>query len=303
MTFDLAVVQPVTFFGAGSRERNVANARAYVTQASDQGAQLVLLPETYPGEWREPIDWTPIDELQDIARAAGVYLVGGFAEPLDDAGSRCYNTLVLIDPNGNEVGRYRRTTPAHAPWIYKGGDYWDFDWVNATELPIFETELGVIGLLVCSEIYPPELARILSLKGAEVLLLPTGLASPERHAGTLSGGDLYASWRTLVQARAIENLAYTAVCANLPTARSKGLTMVCSPEQILVDEQDEGVYIASVDLDRIRWLRAEQDGVAESDPPYRAKPGALRDWRRQAVFEANPILTAGVEDPVPAPPT
>ncbi|MEX2502430.1 MAG: nitrilase-related carbon-nitrogen hydrolase, partial [Trueperaceae bacterium] len=95
MTFELAVVQPVTIFGPGSREQNVANARRYVLEAADRGADLVLLPETYPGEWREPIDWTPIDELCDIARDAGVHLVGGFAEPLDDAGSRCYNTLVL----------------------------------------------------------------------------------------------------------------------------------------------------------------------------------------------------------------
>lgn len=294
MSFQLAVVQPVTLFGPRSRERNVANARAYVQQAANRGAQLVLLPETYPGEWREPIDWTPIQALCEIARESSVYLVGGFAEPLDDGGSRCYNTLALIGPDGVEVGRYRRTTPSHAPWIYKGGSYWDFEWVNATDLPVFETDLGVIGLLVCSEIYPPELARILALKGAEILLVPTGLASPERHAGTVTGGSLYETWQTLVWARAIENLAYTAVCSNLPTPASKGLTRVCSPEGVLLDEQLEGVYLATVDTDRVRWLREEQDRNVDGGAIYRAKPGALRDWRRQAVLSANPVLVQGV---------
>lgn len=299
MVFQLAVVQPVTHFGPGSRERNVANARAYVKQAADRGAQLVLLPETYPGKWRAPIDWTPIVALREIARDCRVHLVGGFAEPIDDEGSRCYNTLVLIGPDGAEIGRYRRTTPAHTPWIYKGGSYWDFDWVNANELPIFDTELGTIGLLVCSEIYPPELARILALKGAQILLLPTGLATPERHAGRVTGGNLYETWRTLVWARAIENLAYTAVCANLPTPQSKGLTRICSPEGVLVDEQLEGVYLAPIDLGRITWLREQQDRIVDGGPIYRAKPGALRDWRRQAVLDANPILRRGVEDPAP----
>lgn len=297
MSFQLAVVQPVTEFGPGSREKNVANARAYVRRAAAAGADLVLLPETYPGEWREPIDWTPIEALCAIAKESGVYLVGGFAEPIDEHGSRCYNTLVLIGPDGTEIGRYRRTTPSHVPWIYKGGSYWDFDWVGATDLPVFETDLGVIGLLVCSEIYPPELARVLALKGAELLLLPTGLATPERHAGKVTGGNLYQTWKTLVFARAVENLAYTAVCANLPTPSSKGLTMVCSPEDVLVDEQLEGVYLSTVDLDRIRWLRAEQDRIVDGGPIYRAKPGALRDWRRQAVLDANPILMRGAPDP------
>jgi len=296
-TFELAVVMPVTIFGPGSREQNVANARAYVQDAADRGADLVLLPETYPGEWREPIDWTPIEELRDIARDTGVHLVGGFAEPIDSGGSKAWNTLVLIDPDGKELGRYRRTTPSHTPWIYKGGSYWDFDWTAAEDLPVFHTDLGTIGMLVCSEVYPPELARIMALKGAEVLLLPTGLATPDRHPGRVTGGNLYETWRTLVWARAIENLAYTAVCANLPSKGARGLTRVCSPEGVLLDETEEGVYLTTVDLDRIRWLRKEQDRIVDGGAIYQCKPGALRDWRRQAVLDANPILMTGSPDP------
>lgn len=47
MTFQLAVVQPVTHFGPGSSDKNISGAKAYVRRAADQGADLVLLPETY----------------------------------------------------------------------------------------------------------------------------------------------------------------------------------------------------------------------------------------------------------------
>lgn len=85
--------------------------------------------------------------------------------PLDDEGWECYNTLTLHSPEGKEFGRYRRTTPSRTPWIYKGGRYWEFDWVNANDLPVFKTELGTIGIIMCSEVYATECARDLAIKG------------------------------------------------------------------------------------------------------------------------------------------
>src|SRR5207253_2632062 len=102
-----------------------------------RGAEIVCFPESFPGPWRMPVTWTPLEELQSIAREVGVYLIGGYVEPIDREGCRGFNNLALIAPDGEQVGIYRRTTPAHAPWIYKGGDFWDFDWVPADELPVF----------------------------------------------------------------------------------------------------------------------------------------------------------------------
>lgn len=297
-TFTMAVVTTRTHFGDDAREVNLAAARAYVLEAAAQGARLVCLPESFPGAWRRPVTWTPVAQLGEIAREAGVYLVGGFTEPLDAAGDRCFNSLVLMGPDGSEVGRYRRTTPAHTPWVYDGGPYWDFDWVNAVELPVFDTDLGRIGLIMCSEVYVPELARVLAIKGAEIIMMPAGLTGP---------GPLYDTWRTLAWARAIENLAYTALSSNLVRPDQAGLAMICSPEQVLVESTGHGVHLATVDLDRVRWLRSQQDGRlvpdADSDPagaadpatarPWRTKPGTLRDWRRQAVLDANPELWRG----------
>lgn len=282
-TFQLAVVTPRTAFGEGSRERNLALAREYVAAAAERGASLVCFPESFPGLWRRPVDWTPEAELTEIARENGVYLVGGFTEPVDGSVDRCYNTLLLVGPDGAEIGRYRRTSPAHAPWVYVGGKYWDFDWVTSDELPVFDTPLGRIGLLICSEVYVPELARALALKGAEVIVMPAGLTGP---------GTLFDTWRTLGWARAIENLAYTAISSNLIGPEQGGLAMICSPESVLVDTVEEGVHVADVDLNRVRWLRGEQDRRLEmaGPRPWRTKPGTLRDWRRQSVLDASPEL-------------
>jgi predicted amidohydrolase len=282
LTFRAAVVQPRTHFGAGAKETNLANAHGHALEASRLGAEIVCFPETYPGTWRMPISWVPRAELQTIAREAGIYLVGGYAEPLDRDGVRCYNALALLAPDGREIGVYHRTTPGHAPWIYRGGEFWDFEWVAANELPVFETDLGTIGLLVCSEVYAPELARVLALKGAEMIFMPAGLMG--------STTSLTETWRTLIWARAIENLVYTAVCSNVVSDGEQGLAMICSPEEVVLESRAQGVHIAPIDLERVRWLRGETDRLIKEPEPWRTKPGTLRDWRRKAVFEANPIL-------------
>lgn len=281
--FEVGLVQPQTVFGPGAADANLETARRLVLDAADRGASIVCFPESFPGDWRAPVAAPPLPELQAIAREAGVYLVAGYAEPIDQEGRRCYNTLALIDPEGAEVGIYRRTLPAHAPWIYEGGTFWDFHWVPGDVLPIFETELGKIGLLMCSEIYSPELARILALKGAELILMPAGLTS--------GASSLVDTWRTLVWARAIENLAYTAVCSNVVDERHGGFAMLCSPEEVILEAHTVGVHLATVDLDRVRWLRREQDRLVPEPKPWRTKPGSLRDWRRQDLFDANPELT------------
>jgi predicted amidohydrolase len=285
----IALAQAATIYGPRGRDENVANAYRYAKEAALRGADLVCFPESYPGPWRMPVTWSPVAELRKMAREIGIYIIGGYAEPLDDEGCRCHNNLVLVSPDGTEVGLYRRTTPAHAPWIYKGGDYWDFDWVPAKELPVFETDIGKVGLLICSEVYAPELARILALKGAELVFIPAGLMG--------STTSLTATWRTLIWARAIENLMCTAICSNVVSEGEQGLAMICTPEEILLESRAEGVHVAAVDLERIRWLRAEQDRLVDEPEPWRTKPGTLRDWRRQEVFEANPVLVRAEQAP------
>lgn len=284
----IAMVQPITMFGVENRDRNVETAERYVEAASRLDVDLVCFPESFPGLWRKPVTWTPLAALQAMAARYAVHIVAGFADPVDEEGERCHNVLALIAPDGAEFGRYQRTTPLHGSWIYNGGPYWDFDWVRGREFPVFNTVFGTVGMAMCSELYVPEVSRALALRGAELILLPAGLASPTSR--------LYNNWRVLMQARAAENLAYTATCSNISDEGGSGLAMVCSPERVVLESNDDGIHVADLDFGRVRWLRAQQDRLIDGGTawPWATKPGLLREWiSRELVEDAYaPLLEA-----------
>lgn len=271
---------------------DLERAEHYVAEAAAAGAELVLLPETFPGRWRRPISSTPLPELQAMARTHGVFVAGGYAEPVGDSPDRCYNTVSLCGPDGAEHGRYRRVAPSHAPWIYRGGRLWDFDWTLADELPVMRVGDVTVGIIICSEIYVPELSRILAAQGAEVILAPAGVARRT--------SELFSTWRTVAWARAIENLAAVALSSNGTAQTGDGLAMVFSPEEVLLDTSDEGVHVVDVDIDRIRWLRNEADRLTDGPKPWRTKPGVLRDWRRADLFARYEDVLIGEKDRLPA---
>src|SRR4051794_8639343 len=293
-TIRLAVVQPVTAFGPDARSENLATADRYVAQAAAANAHLVLFPESFPGAWQAPVTWTPVAELSEMARTHGIYVIGGFAQPPDDESERGWETPPLFWPAGGG-GRYRRTTPRVTPWLYKGGRYWNFDWVHADDLPVFATDLGCIGMVMCSEVYATECSRAMAIQGADLTVLPAGLPGPHM--------ALYDTWQTLIWARAIENLMYTATCGNILPADvdsrmhdAGGLAMVCSPEAVLLNTVAEGMHCVDLDLERLQFLRESVDRLplpGESDVPWKTKPGVMRDWRRDAVLHANPVLLSG----------
>ncbi len=117
-----------------------------------------------------------------------------------------YNLICMAYPDGRPPARYRRTHP-NGPWIYTGGTAWEFQYVPGNEFPVFDTVHGKVGLAMCSEVYMPEVARALALRGAELIFMPAGKDK----------GTLWATWRTLIWARAIENLALVVTTQNLFT--------------------------------------------------------------------------------------
>lgn len=271
MAYRIAVVQPRTV--PEEREANVKYAVEYIDRAAALGARVVCLPETYPGPWTLPIDYDPLPELADAARRNGVHVIAGLIEPAASPGEY-YDSLVLLGPRGRETGRYRRIVP-EGPWIYEGGAFWDFRYAAADRLPVFDVGDTAIGLLVCSEVYVPELARLLALGGAEIIFMPAGLWK----------GRQWDNWRVLMRARAIENLAYTATCQNIigTEGHHPGLAMICSPEDVVAESSGVGVLVADCDLTRLRALRATQD-PGDFGRDKACKANALTQWRRPDVF-------------------
>ena len=190
--------------------------------------------------------------------------------------------LSLIDDTGAVASTYRRTSPV-GPYVYKDLDVWQVDYVEGPEPPqVVNTRLGKIGMLVCSEVYVPELSRVLALQGADVIVYPAGGAINE----------LLATWRTLLWARAIENLVFTVASQNLYAADEQGVGQIAAPEQILAAAPGEGLLLADLDLDRLEYLRS-QDARIEFPRKYDTIPGMMR-WRRPELYRAL------AEDPVSA---
>jgi predicted amidohydrolase len=253
-------------------EKNVADAVQYIEQAAAQGAEFVAFPESYPGPWRMPATFDPTEAIVEAAKRCGVYVQFGTLEPINDEKRTAYNLLMLARPTGGPPGKYRRTHPP-GPWIYTGGKYWDFMYTEGDEYPVFETAQAQVGLAMCSEVYMPEVARALSIRGAELIFLPAGVDK----------NKLWATWRNLIWARAIENLAVVVTTQNLFDNTQRGMAMVATPEEVIFESTKSGMFLVDIDLERIRDLRSQEDSVGSS-ADNGAKAGLLSQWQRPDMY-------------------
>jgi predicted amidohydrolase len=271
MSFRVAVVQPLTRPPPDDAS-NVEEAERQIARAAAQGADFVCFPESYPGPWRMPMGFDPSGPLAEAAARHELHVIFGTLEPID--ARRAHNLICLVYPDGRAIARYRRTHP-NGPWIYQGGPRWDFHYVPGDDFPVFDTKFGKIGLAMCSEVFMPEVSRALALRGAEILFMP-------------AGGDkqqLWATWRTLIWARAIENLAIVVTTQNKFKPGDRGLAMVATPEDILFESEEAGLFVVDVTLDRIRYLRATRD-EGNSQETCAAKQGVLGpQWQRPKLYE------------------
>jgi predicted amidohydrolase len=274
MTFRIAVVQPICH-PPGSDEANVADAVQAIGRAAAEGAQFVCFPETYPGPWRMPARFDPTAALVEAAAKHRTHVVFGTIEPIDHKAATAYNLICMAYPDGRAPARYRRTHP-NGPWIYTGGPAWEFQWVPGDEFPVFDTVHGKVGLAMCSEVYVPEVGRALALRGAELIFMPAGKDKRK----------LWATWRALIWARAIENLAIVVTTQNLFNHSERGLAMVAGPEEILFESTIAGTTIVDVSLDRLRHLRATRDEVGSSEQ-CAVKQGLLGpQWQRPELYDS-----------------
>jgi predicted amidohydrolase len=274
MTFRIAVVQPICH-PPGTDEANVADAVRAIERAAGEGAQFVCFPESYPGPWRMPAAFDPTAALVHAAERHKVHVVFGTLEPIDAAAGTAYNLTCMAYPDGRPPARYRRTHP-NGPWIYTGGPSWEFQWVPGNDFPVFDTVHGRVGLAMCSEVYMPEVARALALRGAELIFMPAGRDKRR----------LWATWRTLIWARAIENLAILVTTQNLFDHSERGLAMVAAPEEILLESTSAGMSVVDVSLERVRYLRDTRDVLGSSEQ-CAVKQGLLGpQWQRPELYDA-----------------
>ena len=271
MAFKLGLVQPITHHPPDD-EKNVADAVNAIARLAAKGANVVAFPETYPGPWQMPARFNPTEALVEAAVKHGVCVEFGTLEPLDERAGTAHNTLVLALPDGS-THVYRRTHPP-GPWLYTGGKDWEFQYVAADDdYAVVPTEYGVFAQAMCSEVYVPEVARAFALRGAEVIFMPAGTDKRK----------LFATWRTLLWARAIENIAIVITTQNMWHAGERGMALVATPEEILFESTEPGEFLIAIDLERVRAMRADRDGV-DSGTVYASKAGLLSQWQRPEMY-------------------
>lgn len=282
MKVRVAAVQPPSFAG-DEEHRNAAQACAFIDEAAAAGAEYVVFPEGYPGPYSGPMEIDALDRVRERARARRVWVSAGRLEraALPDT----YRiTHVVIDDQGEIRATYRRVQPNHPIFnaYLMGGRRHT---LPGDELMTVDAPFGRVGLLICSELFVPELSRILMLRGADLIVAPGGgVHGPTRTR-------LSETWRAVARARAAENLVYVVVTQNLFGGRGGGRTCIASPERMLAARDDPGMCVADLDLARLDALRSRYYDEEILSPPtsddalYWCRPGQSHDRRPELYGE------------------
>lgn len=265
--FAVAVAQP-RLDPSEVEEGKVAVAADMLAEAADQGARLVLFPEGFPGPLRRTSDFDAAPRMAAIGARHGCAVCWSRIEP-DESGA--WRLVAYIhDHTGEQVLRYERAHPA------TGDVHQVLSGVSLAPGESFAVaEIGGVrvGVMVCSELWLPEVARVLAIRGAELLLAPAG------------GGfhRVAPNWKLMAQARAIEDECHLALTQHLIAGES-GAAMIAGPEGVLGEREDEGVLVCELDLARARWLRSIDDSMQEPKP-FSSLPGLLRARRPELYGE------------------
>ena len=277
----VAAVQPASFAGA-EEHRNAAVACAYIDEAAAAGADYVVFPEGYPGPYSGPMANDALDRVRERARARRIWVSAGRLEPaaLPDT---FHITHSVIDADGEIRATYRRVQPNHPVFnaYLMGGRH---HVIPGDELMTVDAPFGRIGLLICSELFVPELSRILMLRGVDLIVAPGGGVHGPTHT------RLTETWRAVARARAAENLVYVVLDQNL-FGGTAGRTCIASPERMLATRDNAGLAIADCDLERLAALRSrfyDEDMLSaptgEADL-FWSRPGQSHDRRPELYGE------------------
>jgi predicted amidohydrolase len=235
--------------GTKSSQEGLDQFAELVAKAGAQKADIVCLPEaiTLVGtdldyvSASEPVPGPTTRFLGNLARKYNLYIVAGI---LERKGEAVYNTAVLIDRSGKLAGTYHKVSLPREE--IDGGI------TPGDALPVFDTDFGRIGMMICWDVTYPEQARMLAKQGAEVILMP------------IAGGNL-----VLARARAIENQVY------LVSSTYDMISAVFDQAGDVMKEATDSNPVVAVDVDLSKqklwpWLGDFKNRIQREMPPQKA---------------------------------
>lgn len=238
--------------------------RKLIAEAAHRGAGLVCLPEFslipyFPGarqpdgfNYAEPIPGGESERFfSEMAQQHKVHIIGSFYEEAQDGG--LFDTATVHTPDGKLVGVTRKV---HIP---SGNGYHETDYyAGSDQFPVVKLEALNIATPTCYDQWYPELARIYSLGGAELIVYPTAIGDePLDHVM-----DTQDAWETVMRGHAIANGIFVAAINRVGSENGVtfyGSSFVCSPDgQVLARAGRDSTEVVIADID----------------------PAAITDWRQ-----------------------
>lgn len=239
------------------KEKNIEQLKCYLDKIKDQSPDIVMLGEMFNCSYetkRFPLyaeeeggkTWR---ELSALAREYGIYLAAGSVPEL--AEGRTYNTAYVFDRQGRQIAKHRKVHMFDIQ-VEGGQHFRESETLSAGDsCTVFGTEFGKMGLCICFDFRFPELARMMALEGARLILVPA--------AFNMTTGP--AHWELMFRGRAVDNQCFVAGTSTARDADASyvawGHTLLVSPWGDVIEEMDgeEGCIIHEIDLgeaDRIR---------------------------------------------------
>jgi predicted amidohydrolase len=259
-------VAAVQLKSTADKDRNLDAAERLVRAAAADGCELVALPEMWnqlaPDDQMvaEPLDGPSLDAASKWAAHLGVHLLAGSIKEVTK--ERPFNTSVLFGPDGQKVAVYRKI---HLFDVAGAGGVSFCESANAQEgrdLVIGEVEGRLLGLSICYDLRFPELYRILALRGAEILAVPSAFTSA-------TGKD---HWEVLLRARAIEDQAFVLAPNQAgfapPDVDLWGHSAIIDPwgRTLAMAEADECVVAVDLDFEELVRVRKALPSLSNRRP-------------------------------------
>lgn len=246
-------------------DENISKAEELIHNSARKGAQVILLQELFNTtyfcqtaddryfDWAQPIPGPITDRFCKLAKELNVVIVAPFFERR--AAGVYHNSLAVIDADGSLMGTYRKKHIPEDPGFYEKYYFTP----GEDDYQVFDTKYIKIGPLICWDQWYPEAARIVALKGAELLVYPTAIGMLPEEEGE-KGKEFLEAWQIIQRSHAIANGCFVASINR--TGQENDITFwghsfAAGPfGQMLAEAgEEEEILIAEIDLAKIEKQR------------------------------------------------
>jgi len=273
-------------------EENITKATNLIKQAADKGANIILLQELFQTpyfciQYDEDIfklaqnfeNNKILKQMSELAKKLNVVLPISFFEKDNNA---YFNSIAVINADGNILGKYRKS---HIP---DGPGYLEKYYFNPgnTGFKVWNTIFGKIGIGICWDQWFPEAARIMALKGAEILFYPTAIGDE-----LMSEYDSSGAWQRVMQGHAAANIMPVVASNRIGSESVKGQVNGFYGKSFICDRSGKIISEASKDKEEI--ILADID--TEEDHLFRRNWGLFRD-RRTDLYKEILTLEGKIKD-------